>query len=68
MARAAYQAPSPALARLAAEEFCKTWAKELSSAVTCFEDDFEACIEHLKLPVAHRRVTRTTNLLESLFG
>ena len=68
MARAAYQAPSPALARLAAEEFCKTWAKELPSAVACFEDDFEACIAHLKLPVAHRRVTRTTNLLERLFG
>ena len=68
MARAAYQAPSPALARLAAEEFCKTWAKELPSAVACFEDDFEACIAYLKLPVAHRRVTRTTNLLERLFG
>lgn len=67
-ARAAYQAPSAALARLAAEEFCKTWAKELPSAVACFEDDFEACIAHLKLPVAHRRVTRTTNLLERLFG
>lgn len=68
MARAAYQAPSAALARLAAEEFKKTWARELPSAVTCFEDDFEACIAHLKLPVAHRRVTRTTNLLERLFG
>jgi transposase-like protein len=29
MARAAYQAPSPALARLAAEEFKKTWGREL---------------------------------------
>lgn len=68
MARAAYQAPSSALARLAAEEFSKTWEKELPSAVACFEADFEACIAHLKLPVAHRRVMRTTNLLERLFG
>ena len=68
MARAAYQAPSAALARLAGEEFSKTWGRELPSAVACFEDDFEACIAHLKLPVAHRRVTRTTNLLERLFG
>lgn len=68
MARAVYQAPSPALARMAAEEFSKKWSKELPSAVTCFEDDFEACIAHLRLPVAHRRVTRTTNLLERLFG
>jgi len=67
-ARAAYQAPSAALARLAAEEFAKRWQHELPAAVRCFEDDFEACIAHLRLPIAHRRVTRTTNLLERLFG
>jgi transposase-like protein len=39
----------------------------LPSAVACFEDDFEACIAHLRLPVTHRRSTRTTNLLERLF-
>ena len=33
------------------------------SAVACFMDDFEACIAHLRLPIAHRRATRTTNLL-----
>jgi transposase-like protein len=37
------------------------------SAVACFEDDFEACIAHIRLPIAHRRATRTTNLLERLF-
>ena len=30
-------------------------------------DDFEACIAHLRVPIAHRRATRTTNLLERLF-
>ena len=39
----------------------------LPSAVACFEDDFEGCIAHLRLPVTHRRSTRTTNLLERLF-
>ena len=39
----------------------------MPSAFCCFEDDFEACIAHLRAPVAHRRVTRTTNLLERLF-
>lgn len=68
MARSAYQAPSPALVRLAAEEFTNTWSRELPSTVACFEHDFDASIAHLKLPVAHRRVTRTTNLLERLFG
>jgi len=38
------------------------------SAVKCFLDDFEACIAHLRFPIAHRRVIRTTNLLERLFG
>lgn len=66
-ALSAYHAASPKLAQLCAEEFTTTWATELPSAVKCFEDDFEACIAHLKLPVAHRRATRTTNLLERLF-
>ena len=67
-ARAVYQAPSQALSRLAAEAFRTAWSKELPSAVACFDDDFDACIAHLVLPIAHRRVTRTTNLLERLFG
>ena len=67
-ARAVYQAPSQALATLAAETFRKAWGQEFPTAVACFDDDFDACIAHLKLPIAHRRVTRTTNLLERLFG
>jgi transposase-like protein len=41
--------------------------QRLPSALACFEDDFEACIAHLRLPVTHRRFARTTNLLERLF-
>jgi transposase-like protein len=41
--------------------------RELPSAMTCFMDDFEACIAHLRMPVTHRRATRTTNLPERLF-
>jgi transposase-like protein len=36
--------------------------------VACLDDDFEACIAHLKFPLSHRRAIRTTNLLERLFG
>ena len=43
------------------------YGRELPSAVACFEDDFEACIAHLRMPVTHRRAIRTTNLLERLF-
>ena len=67
-ARASYQASSPALARLARDEFVQLFDKELPSATRCFLDDFEACIAHLRLPIAHRRAIRTTNLLERLFG
>jgi putative transposase len=41
---------------------------KLPSAIACLQDDFEACIAHLNLPIAHRRAIRTTNLLERLFG
>jgi hypothetical protein len=43
-------------------------ATSLLSAVACFEDDFEACVAHLRLPIGHRRAIRTTNLLERMFG
>jgi putative transposase len=36
--------------------------------VACLDDDFEACIAHLRFPLGHRRAIRTTNLLERLFG
>jgi len=65
---ACYQAPSRAIARDLAQGVRSDYAGWVPSAVACFEDDFEACIAHLRLPVTHRRATRTTNLLERLFG
>jgi putative transposase len=35
--------------------------------VARFEVDFEACIARLRLPIAHRRAIRITNLPERLF-
>ena len=66
-ATACYQAPSRAIARDLANGIRADYASVLPSAIACFEDDFEACIAHLRLPVTHRRATRTTNLLERLF-
>jgi putative transposase len=65
---ACYQAPSRAIARDLASGIRADYATVAPSALACFDDDFEACIAHLRLPVTHRRVTRTTNLLERLFG
>ena len=59
---------SPALARLLRDDIAATYARDLPSAVACLDDDFEACIAHLRFPLGHRRVIRTTNLLERLFG
>jgi transposase-like protein len=69
-ARAAgcYQAASPALARLLRDDIVATYGRDLPSAVACLQDDFEACIAHLRFPLSHRRAIRTTNLLERLFG
>jgi len=67
-ARACYQAASPALAGLLRDDIAATYAGDLPSAVACLNDDFEACIAHLRFPLAHRRAIRTTNLLERLFG
>ena len=67
-ALAAWQAISPMAARNGAEEFRRLYENEFPGAVACFMDDFEACIAHLRLPIAHRKTARTTNLLERLFG
>ncbi len=65
--QAVYQAPSRAIARDLAQGVIADYGKELPSAIACFQDDFEACIAHLRIPVTHRRVIRTTNLLERIF-
>lgn len=67
LAQAAYQAPSPAVARALHDDFVERFEKDLPTAVRCFEEDFEACIAHLYCPPGHRRWIRTTNLLERLF-
>jgi putative transposase len=66
-ARGCYQAASPALAGVLREDFVAAYARELPAVVQCFQDDFDACIAHLRFPLRHRRVIRTTNLLERLF-
>jgi transposase-like protein len=66
-ARGCYEAASPALATVLRDDFVQTYARELPAVVQCFSDDFDACIAHLRFPLRHRRVVRTTNLLERLF-
>src|SRR5438477_4494684 len=64
---ACYQAASPALARLLRDDI-RTYGRDLPSAVSCLEDDFEACIAHLRFPLGHRRVIRTTDEIDKPFS
>ena len=65
--RACYEAPSLELARALRQDVVKRFRDRFPAAIACFEDDFEACIAHLRFPIAHRKFIRTTNLLERLF-
>jgi len=67
-ARASYEAPSQAMARALRDDLVERFEKSYPSAVQCFLEDFDACIAHLLVPPSHRKVARTTNLLERLFG
>jgi len=42
--------------------------KEISRAMSSFEDDLESTLAHLYLPAVHRKFVRTTNLIERSFG
>jgi len=67
-AKACYEAPSLSVARSLKDEVVDQFGKDLPAATSCFTNDFEACIAHLRFPLNHRKVIRTTNLLERLFG
>jgi len=67
-ARASYEAPSQPMARALRNDLVARFETSYPSAVACFLEDFDACIAHLLLPPSHRKVARTTNLLERLFG
>jgi len=53
-----------AIARKVVEKFDKRFPE----AMRILTEDLEACLTVLKLPRKHRRIVRTTNLLERLFG
>jgi transposase-like protein len=60
-------AASPTLATSLRDDVVHAYERELPALVQCFLDDFEACIAHLRFPLRHRKVMRTTNLLERPF-
>ena len=50
-----------------AESFLERHKRTYPSLTSCFSEDLEAILGHLRLPVRHRRSVRTTNLIERTF-
>jgi transposase-like protein len=55
-------------ARKQAQDFKLKFGHIYPSAIRCFEEDFDACIELLKCPARHRRFISSTNLAERSFA
>ncbi len=60
-------APTPEAGREAAAEMIARFEGQYPAAIKSFADDLEASRAHLRLPVAHRKYARTTNLIERSF-
>jgi len=61
------EAPTPEAGKKAAEEMIQRYQKQYPSAMKSLADDLEASLNHLEVPVAHRKFVRTTNLIERSF-
>ncbi len=64
---AVYHAPTFEAAKQMAAQLIQKYQGTYPSAMKAFEEDLEACLNHLRCPVRHRKAIRTTNLLERTF-
>ena len=64
---AVYYAPDLEAGRERAEELVERYQGIYPSAVKCFQEDLEACLNHLRCPARHRRFITSTNLVERSF-
>jgi putative transposase len=60
-------APTLEAGRQAAAEVLERYGRLYPSAMASLSDDLEARLNHLRVPVTHRRSVRTTNLIERSF-
>ncbi len=65
--RAIWDAPNRATADLLVKGFLEHYGDRYPSAVTCLQDDLEACLSFLRCPSLHHKRIRTTNLIERAF-
>ena len=65
--KAAYYQTDQEIARLYAAKIIEAYADKYPSAIKSFQEDFEACIQHMMFPAGHQKYITTTNLLERAF-
>jgi len=65
--QAVRDAPTPEAGRQAAAETLGHFQREYPRAMQCLAEDLEASLAHLRVPPAHRKFVRTTNLIERSF-
>ncbi len=62
-----YYAVDRDTAEYMAGQIIEKYADLYPSMVRCFQEDIDACLTHLDFPEGHRRLIRTTNLIERSF-
>lgn len=65
--RGVRDAATPEAGAVAAAELIRRFSRDYPAALRCVDEDLEASLAHLRLPVAHRSHARTTNLIERSF-
>jgi transposase-like protein len=63
-----FYAPTLDMAQERAADVLREYEAVYPSAMRAFRDDLDACLTHLRCPLAHHKSIRTTNLLERAFG
>lgn len=62
-----YYQTDHAIATLISMKLIDDYSSEYPSAMKCFQEDLDNCLNFMKFPVGHHRFIRTTNLLERTF-
>jgi len=65
--RNVYYSTNEKVAKLSAMEIINEYSSQYPSAIKCFQEDLDSCLNFMKFPKGHHNFIRTTNLLERTF-
>lgn len=65
--KSVYYQTDQEVALIAATRLIEEYAEQYPSAIKCFQDDIESCLNFMEFPSGHHRYIRTTNLIERAF-